>query len=199
MASRHGVVGMDAALRRAEQTDKLKELILLVCERAENQEHFGQVKLNKILFNIDFKAYAQRGESVSGQDYQAQRLGSTLRRMVPILEELEREGSLAIKRVPSGDYVEERPVSLRPADLGRFLAEELALVDAEVEAARDMTGTDMSEVSHEFLGWEVAAMGETIPYETVFAMKPRPLTERERVAGSDVIKRYAQGAAPGHG
>jgi hypothetical protein len=189
---------MDTALKRAEQTDKIKELILLVCERAENQVHFGQVKLNKILFNIDFKAYAQRGEAVSGQDYQAQRLGSTLRRMLPILNELEGEGALAIKRVPSGDYVEERPVALRPADVGLFSAEELALIEAEVEAARDMTGTDMSEVSHEFLGWKVAAMGETIPYETVFAMKSRPLTERERAVGNDVIKRHAQRPAEGH-
>ncbi len=186
---------MDAALKRGEQTDKLKELVLLVCDLARGQERFGQVKLNKILFNIDFKSFAERGESVSGEDYQAQPLGSTLKRMLPILRELKQEGALAIKRVPVGDYVEERPEALRPADLGLFSADEIALIESEVEAAKLMTGTDMSEVSHEFLGWKVAAMGETIPYETVFAMKPRALTEEERAVGSDVIKRHAQRAA----
>jgi hypothetical protein len=187
---------MDDAIRRAEQTDKLKELILLVAEQAKDHEFLGQIKLNKILFNIDFKAYAQRGESVTGQEYQAQPMGATLRRMIPVLEEMQQEEDLAIKRQPTkGDYVEERPVALRPPDLGQFTADELALVESEVDAARDLTGTDMSEVSHEFLGWIVAAFGENIPYETVFAMKSRPLTDEERDFGRQLIELRARGSS----
>jgi hypothetical protein len=185
----------DEAIQRAKQTDKLKELVLLVADRAQSHEFFGQVKLNKILFNIDFKAYAETGESVTGQEYQAQPLGATLRRMRPVLDELQEEHALAIKRQETkGDYVEERPVALRSPDLGQFSAEELQLIDSEIAAAADMTGMDMSEVSHEFLGWKVAAFGENIPYESVYAMKPRPLTEEEREFGRDLVRRRAQGS-----
>ena len=71
-----------------------------------------------------------------------------------------------------------------------FSAEELDLITAEAEDAKEKTAAEMADVSHEFLGWKVAALGENIPYETVFAMTPRPLTERER----DVGRQLAAGA-----
>jgi hypothetical protein len=180
----------EAALLRAEQTDKTKELILLVCELEDDADLFGQVKLNKILFNIDFKAYAKRGESVTGQEYQAQREGPTLRRMLPLLREMLADGDLAIKREPAGDYTQERPVALRAADLGVFDADELELINSEAEDAKGKTAAEMADMSHEFLGWRVAAIGETIPYGTVFAMETEPLTEEEREFG----RALAQGA-----
>ena len=182
-------MGLEAAVERAEQTDKLKELILLVADLESDAELFGQVKLNKILFNIDFKAYSQWGEGVTGQEYQALPQGPALRRMVPVIEQLRQEGALAIKREDVGEYTQERPVALRPPDLGRFTAEELELIRAEAESAKSLSAADMIDVAHDFISWKVAAIGETIPYETVFAMKPRPLTEREKSRGRELIER----------
>src|SRR5207249_1394411 len=56
---RGSMVPTDEALRRAEETDKVKELILLVTERSEGDESFGMIKLNKLLFNIDFTQYGR--------------------------------------------------------------------------------------------------------------------------------------------
>ena len=45
---------------------KLRELILYVAERCENDPDFGALKLNKILFNADFIAYALTGKAITG-------------------------------------------------------------------------------------------------------------------------------------
>ena len=52
-------------------TTKLRELILYLARESEGDDYFGVVKLNKLLFYIDFEAYRRFGKSVTEQEYQA--------------------------------------------------------------------------------------------------------------------------------
>src|SRR5439155_838680 len=113
-------------------TDKLKALILLVADLAKDHEVFGSTKLNKILFNVDFKMFAETGRAITGAEYQCLPHGPTLRKYVPTIEEMQQEQVLAIRHETIGDYVQDRPLALEPPDLGLFTADELQLVEREV-------------------------------------------------------------------
>jgi hypothetical protein len=46
--------------------DKLKELVVYLSSLSEGDEYWGAVKLNKLLFYIDFVASRRFGKSVTG-------------------------------------------------------------------------------------------------------------------------------------
>ena len=54
---------------------KLGEMIILIAEKSASDAFFGATKLNKILFLIDFNAFALWGRSSSGTIYQHLQFG----------------------------------------------------------------------------------------------------------------------------
>jgi hypothetical protein len=70
-------------------------------------------------------------------------------------------------------------VNLRRPNLGVFKAEHIAVVDAVVNALSEADAETVSVWTHKMVGWKVARLGETIPYETVF------LTD-ERLSEADI-------------
>lgn len=183
-------VGKDEARRKAEEIDKLKELVLLVSDLAQGDENFGMVKLNKLLFAIDFRAYAELGQAVTGAEYQKLDNGPALRKMLRIKESLEQESpsAFAVRHEAAGEYTRDRPIALRPPDYGWFSADELHIAKDEVNKYWGKSADEMIAMSHDFIGWKLSRTGETIPYESVFAMDSRPPTERERNVGLRLIE-----------
>lgn len=161
---------------------KLKELILYVAKKSEADPAFGSVKLNKILFYSDFLAYAYTGESISGQPYQKLERGPGPRHFLPIRGQLEKEGACAIQEIARCGLPQKRLIALRDPDLSIFNGEEIAIVDDILDQFADKSGTECSRISHSFIGWEVARLGEDIPYETVFVSQ-RELSESEKAHG----------------
>lgn len=166
---------------KKESDAKLRELILYVADRSQNDPDFGMTKLNKILFNIDFTAYGRTGRPVTGAEYQALANGPCARRLKPLLGSLLKDKAAGIKRVPRG-FTQQRVVALREPDLSHFTSDEIALVHEIIDGFRGLTATKISTLSHHFPGWQDAEDGETIPYHSVFR-STRPLTDRERKRG----------------
>ena len=48
---------------------KLKELVLYIAQKSEDDPSFGATKLNKILFAADFYFFGQTGRSITGASY----------------------------------------------------------------------------------------------------------------------------------
>jgi hypothetical protein len=159
---------------------KLRELILHISRCCEGDETYGATKLNKLLFFSDFLAYQRYGKAITGQEYQALPQGPCPRKLKPVRAALERSGALAIQKRQAGPYVQERPVSLREADLSRFTAREIALVDELIQRFWAKTATEISGESHTFIGWQLAERGETIPYSVALVTKPELTAEQER-------------------
>ena len=126
--------------RWTDDDPRFKELVLYVCERSANDPKFGATKLNKILYFADFLAYAELGAPITGFEYQKLPNGPAPRRLLPVRGEMIEDHSLAIQPVKlvSG-RIQERPVNLRSAQLSLFTPEQIALVDAIIEALRDAT------------------------------------------------------------
>lgn len=147
---------------------KLRELILYVARRCEEDPHFGSTKLNKILFYSDFVTYGATARPITGVEYQKLQHGPAPRRLKPILDAMAEAGECAIQYREHFGYVQRRPVALRDPDLRAFSGEEINRVEQVLRNLWGHTASEVSDLSHHLHGWEVAELGETIPYQAVF-------------------------------
>jgi hypothetical protein len=158
---------------------KFRELIIYTCLQSEDDQWFGATKLNKLLFNIDIEAYRRFGRTISEQEYQKLPHGPAPRRLVPIIEEMKANGELQVREIPIGSAVQRRAFAWRNADLGVFSPEEVSIIDSVICRFKHFTARMISLQSHDFLGWQLAEEGETIPLGVAF-ISDRALTREEK-------------------
>jgi len=144
---------------------KFRELILFISERSEGDVPFGAVKLNKLLFYADFLAFLKFGKAITWQKYQKLEQGPCPRNLLPTLRELEKSADIIQVDRDFHGYKQKRVVAIREPDLSMFSAEEIALVTQLIDEFKGMSAKQMSETSHDFIGWQLAEIGEDIPYE----------------------------------
>ena len=158
--------------------DKLKELILLISELSEGDKYFGATKLNKLLFFSDFLAYQLFGKSISGYGYEKKPAGPMLQGFYETRQGLEENGDIAIRDIDFWGLQQHRTIALRSADVSKFSQEEITLIVRVIEQHRDQSASQISAESHEFIGWQICEIGESIPYLTSL-VSTRELTEEE--------------------
>jgi hypothetical protein len=146
---------------------RLGEAVLYVSKACEQASNFGLVKLNKIVWWADFESFAQRGQPVTGRQYQRLKQGPAPVEMLPVLNELQAGGLLAIKRIPQGDYEEQRPVALQDPVLTFFSPQDLQFLDRAIAVYWDKTGKEASDISHG-AAWSSREDGESMPYELAY-------------------------------
>jgi hypothetical protein len=154
---------------------KLCELILFIAQRSANDERFGSVKLNKLLFFSDFLAFVKLGSSITGHEYFRLPKGPAPRQMLPTLKHLVVERDLAIADRDYHGRRQKVPVALRRPKLSLFSAEEVAVITEVLESLRNKNAKGISTLSHLFSGRKLAGEREKIPYEValVHFAKPR--------------------------
>ena len=82
---------------------KLAAAIYHICERASaHPDSLDQIKLNKVLWYADARAYLQRGESITGDTYIKKPFGPVARHNRVAVEQLEAAGALRRGRSASG-------------------------------------------------------------------------------------------------
>lgn len=172
-------------------TNKLTQLVLYLCLRSEADPFFGLTKLYKLIFYCDFSAYRRFGESITGQKYRALPYGSVPDKMDQFMNRLKHKNWLVIRNEKFYGYAQKRPLALREPDIAAFEVKQLDLIHSILDRFRQSSGSQMSEASHQFLGWDLAELGEMVPY-SVAVLDRGELTERERVHANKIEKRAAQ-------
>jgi hypothetical protein len=162
--------------------EKLRELVLIVAKLCRNDPRFGATKLNKLLFFADFLAYLRLGQAITGVEYQKLPGGPAPRAMVPLLNEMKRDGAIDIEIVDFHGKEQFRTVPLREPILGQFTEAEQALVSDVVLRFWEYTGSRISVFSHLLTAYRLANMRETIPYETALVSTMEPTEEIVRIA-----------------
>jgi hypothetical protein len=154
--------------------EKFKRLVHYVVWRAGDRDGFGAVKLNKVLWFSDARAFMLRGSPITGAVYTRQKWGPVPRPLVPVREELVRERAIRVWKDRHYDHPATRFQALRaPDDLKIFDPEELETVNWWIEHIdKDHTAGSISEESHDY-AWEIAQMGEELPYHAIFATRMR--------------------------
>lgn len=158
---------------------KFKELILEICDQSIDDDYCGAVKLNKLLFFVDLKSYAKLGRSISGQKYQKLKMGPVPMQILPVLKDMENNGDIQRTSKIIHGYEQQKTMPIRKSDTTVFDRNELAIINETIKCFKKTNGKDISEKSHEFIGWELARINEVIPLETVF-ISTRELTKEEK-------------------
>jgi len=152
---------------------KLKELILYLARRMEEEQHVGRgrIKLAKLLWRSDFGAYWTLGEPITEATYQADQFGTSPVDEMLAIRDLQAEGRLTFHNEWDRQQI---PVSIGKApDLSLFSGEQIAFVDDQLERYRFVSARVMVDEAHEFPAWlEIWKNGEgkhkTVPLESVF-------------------------------
>jgi hypothetical protein len=153
--------------------------VLYVARETEQDSRCGKTKLLKILFYADFAAYRKRRKPITGRSYRKAEFGPVPDQAQAALEAMVTEGLCAWAVRDSIGYQQEKLIALREPDLELFSGEELDLIRRTIQELWPMTAKEVSDLSHRFAGWQAAAMGEEIPYNTIFVGEARELTEEE--------------------
>lgn len=171
---------MDRTVAGRTDDRKMRELILYLASKSEDDPRFSSTKLNKLLFYCDFTAYRDLGSSITGHRYQKLQFGPVPKAMLPILEQMKRDRDcVEVEREVYGRK-QRRVQAKRSPETSVFSEDELHLADRILEDLWEHSATEVSDLSHDFIGWKAAAPNEIIPYETVFVGDPAmPLTEDE--------------------
>lgn len=173
---------LDLTPRQPRDDTKLKELILYVSWMSEADPTFGATKLNKILFFSDFRSYAELGAAITGQEYRALPQGPAPRELVGVREQLRAEGALVIREADFYGKRQSQTIALRAPDLSGFGSRQIAIVDRVVQEWWGRTASETSRASHEFVGWQLADIDETIPYQTALFEDHEVSDEESRTA-----------------
>ena len=178
----------------SEDEAKFAELMLYVAHKTRSDRRGGAVKLNKYLYFAEFSAVRRLGRPITGVDYQKLTHGPAPRRLLPIRDGLVANGSARLERRQDAfGYEHTDLIPLRDANLSRFSADEIRIIDEVVEELLPLNGSQVSDLSHREAGWMMVNVGDTIPYELALVAPPGELEVTAAMASraSELIELYA--------
>lgn len=160
---------------------KLREMILYFANMSFKDDSFASTRLNKLLFNADFRAYQAFGKSISGATYKALKFGPAPAHMDGIVERMRRDRLLAIRQVDYHGKPQRKPIALRSPELDKlFSVDEKNLMFDVLNEYWSRSAVSVSDESHEFLGWLAANEGEEIPYSVALVDTREPSLDEIR-------------------
>lgn len=159
--------------------NKLKALTHYIIARCEDPRILGSIKLNKILWASDLWAYAQWGKPITGEHYIKQQFGPVAS-TVGLINELQAEEQIVVReRRDFGRNKTDYIALVEPKNISElFTADEISLVDSAIEYVCMHTAMDISEKTHDVI-WELAEIGEEIPYEAMWASRLDGVTKED--------------------
>jgi Protein of unknown function (DUF4065) len=153
--------------------NKFKSLLHYVVWKTGDKDGFGATKLYKVLWFSDARAYMLAREPITGEVYIRDKFGPLPTHALAVIDELSREGAIRV----SNDVYYNKPIrhfhSLRLPDRLTFTEQQRQIIEYWIKhIADEHTAASISEESHDYV-WEIAALGEEIPYHAIFATRIR--------------------------
>ena len=175
--------------------ERLRELTLYIAKKSLSDRRFGAVKLNKLLFFADLAAYRRLGRTITGATYQRLPEGPAPRRILPVIQAMEDEGAAFVLELEFHGYPQHKLIARKLPDLSGFSGPEIATVDEILDEFRDSTARQITEDSHDYIGWRLAKDGEDVPFEPALLGK-RPITEQDLRIAETIEAELEHAAAP---
>lgn len=170
--------------------DKFAELLLHVASRLQGDRAGGATKLNKVLFFVEFTHLRRHHQVVSGCQFQKLPHGPAPHQLLPVRRRLIDSGAAELIEEDFLGRPQHRLMPKRDADLTWFTDEEMQTVEDVLAQLEGMTGTQVSELSHQEPGWRLTEIGETIPFSTAFLDFPQTATPTSERLSQSVAERY---------
>jgi hypothetical protein len=84
--------------------EKSRGLIVYIAHKTGDDPRFGDIKLNKVLYFADFRAYDELGQPITGARYQKLEWGPAPRALLPVRHELENDGAVRVTKRWAGTH-----------------------------------------------------------------------------------------------
>lgn len=171
--------------------DKFNQLVHYIIWKTDDAAKLGSTKLNKILWFSDARAFVLHGQPITGEKYIRRQHGPMARHFSAAWRQLEREGEIRHWRDKLYDHEKDVFRASRRPNMKGFTKEELQIVDYFQEyITEEHTATSISDESHDY-GWEIARMGEELPYYAILADRIRDPEGDELEWARSVVKRLS--------
>lgn len=165
------------------QAQRFRELIIYIAQRCASDPAFGAIKLNKILYHSDFRAFERFGVPITGVRYFRLPQGPAPKMLKHTERQLIEEGAIRLDEVPldfgygANHYVQKRTVALRDPIMSFFTPDEIALVDQVIADLWHQNAKEVSDASHD-VRWRVLQHKDPLPYEFAY-LSNDPISEEE--------------------
>jgi hypothetical protein len=169
---------------------RFAEIVLYVAKGIEGDPTGGATKLNKILFFADFSYQRTHGRPITGAEYKRLENGPVPRRLKPVREGLIESGAAFLRKDDYFGYQMDRLVANREPKSNVLDAEEKKALDLMIASLWNCTATEVSELSHKEMAWQLVGDGEPIPYEYAYVVQP-VLTPSFREEVARVEQKYS--------
>jgi len=150
---------------------KLKELILYVAAQSMNDPTFGSIKMNRILFLIDFTAFGIWGKPVTENVYIHQKSGPVPRDLLTARTELIEDKSAVLQESEFFGHTQRRLIALRRPDLSVFTEAERRLIDNGLDSLKFQDEIAQSQWLRRLIPWLETETGEEIPFFSTFVLE----------------------------
>lgn len=171
--------------------EKLTEAILVVAE--EMKEKANTTKVAKALFYSDFGLYGKNRVSITGDKYIHFDKGPVPSHYFSVLKKMGRNKIARVVNFYSRKLI--RPI--KKANRSILTEEELNILIRVARKIAPMTSTEISNLSHYYIGYKITKPRETINYELIDVLEDfsfeeidnppqyEPLTKGEKEVFSD--------------
>jgi hypothetical protein len=131
---------------------------------------------------------------MTGAIYRHLKQGPAPRHLEEVRDRLASSGAIKVQeRNLKNGRRQVRTTACRSFIRSKFSDEEIALVDELIRLHWEHTADEISDASHNYVGWKITKEGETIPYESIF-LSDGPLTTEEIYRGQGLAHEYGWGA-----
>ncbi len=147
---------------------KFRQVLLYILKVVGSKPNIGQTALYKLLYFIDFDYYEKYEEQLMGLEYLKNQYGPTPRLFKPVMEDMIRAGQVVKVTSQFYHYPQTKYLPVVEPDLSLLTAPEKDHIDRVIARLADMTGAQLSDLSHRDVPWITAKWREPIDYEAVF-------------------------------
>jgi uncharacterized phage-associated protein len=158
----------DLAGNREYDPARFENLVLLVAWEMRDDPGFGRTKLAKTLFYVDFDAYVEGGESITGATYEHWQHGPFPPQLYDAERALVDQGRASVSH-PEYPGDEAKLVPTADPHLGQSFDDWVrVLVARRAHALAQDPSWQVEDAPHRHPGWELTSDREEIPYNTHF-------------------------------
>lgn len=151
-----------------EDIEKFKQVLLYVLSEIGAKPNIGETALYKIMYFIDFDYFEKYQEKLTGARYIRNHFGPTPTSFKRVVEEMVVNEQLDITTGKHFKYKQRKYMPRTEPDLSQLSALGLEHIDKELDRLSDMNGSQLTELSHKDIPWQITKDRQPIDYMSVF-------------------------------
>lgn len=149
-------------------SEKTLELIVYIASKLKDKPNYGAILLNKALYHIDGFSYLVSGKPISEFKYVRQGKGPTPKpaQFLAARDHLEKKNKLKKVELPYYNFIQKKYISDASPKIELFSKEEIEIINSVLLYLGDVTASDISDQTHNYLSWRLAIQMEELPVYT---------------------------------